>query len=182
MYYKLGSISDLIKDDEEKKATMESYITSFFAAGFKPASCQELKNSGQAPSTDGEYTVYYQNSATKPIKVYCHNMNTPVPQDYISVTAGRVGQKDVNFGSHCSAGTGSICQTYYNKLRIDPYTLFVDLNDQTFTKIVCEQGQAVSTAYATQVHCQCHGTMDDDVIDLTGTALTIDSSVSCKGM
>lgn len=180
VFFKLAPLSDLIKNDEQKRQNIITMIDQYVQTSYKPASCQELKNSGRA-STDGEYTVWYQGAKGKPFTVFCHQMNTPVPQDYISVKAGRFpGNKDINFGSYCAASTRSICQTYYDRLRIDPYSLFVDLNDQTFTRVSCQQGSATTTAYVSHVHCQCHGTMDDDTVDLTGTALTIDPSVTCK--
>ncbi|KAK3733136.1 hypothetical protein QZH41_012971 [Actinostola sp. cb2023] len=50
-------------------------------------SCAGLKNAGIA-KIDGIYSLYPNSSCNMPVQVYCHDMNTASPKEYITLAAG----------------------------------------------------------------------------------------------
>ena len=68
-----------------------------------PKSCKELKDSGLG-NNNGEYNLYLQHpNCTKTARVYCANMDTSNPLEYVTLPAGR-GQ---NFGMNYRIGGNS---------------------------------------------------------------------------
>ncbi|MEM9774005.1 MAG: GON domain-containing protein [Chloroflexota bacterium] len=105
-----------------------------------PSSCAHLKSfreeMGEAPDPnvgweDGEYELYANGLTDLPMTIYCHGMNSTSPAEYISLQ--EVGET-VNF-SRYTFEDGEIL-VMFQKIRVDPYNLIVDVTDRTFTETV----------------------------------------------
>lgn len=141
-----------------------------------PATCGEFKK--QNPGVgDGEYTLYLHQNEAYPVLIYCHNMATDNPTEYLSlVNAGDAA----NFSSIVYPTQES--RTIFSRLRIDLDDLTINRNDTTFattTGIVPVEENAIRD-YATAMGCQ--QTLDTPVsgqanIDLTGTSFILADTV-----
>lgn len=105
-----------------------------------PTSCAQLKvfkqENGEAPDPnigweDGEYELFANGLTTLPMSLYCHEMNTSKPSEYI--TLQQVGET-ANY-SRYTYEDGEIMVTF-EKIRVDPFSLVVDITDRTFAKTV----------------------------------------------
>ena len=140
-----------------------------------PESCMDAGNGAQV--ADGEYTLYVGGDETKPWKAYCHNGD-----EFLSVTDYR------NYGLLVAGGwatNGTTVRTAYEKLRIDPQTLTIDISDQTFTRSegsLWLQGQEV-TSMPLGVGIGCAELLVYGVgsIDLTGSPFKIVSTFGITG-
>lgn len=76
-------------------------------------SCKDLRDAGYAKK-DGEYYFSPQKSCDRPIRVYCHGLNTASPKDFITLSAGSnyavVYEKRMPFDKKltCSGPTGDV--------------------------------------------------------------------------
>jgi hypothetical protein len=109
-----------------------------------------------------------------------------IPKEYIELV--QIGQDD-NFSQYTVGGdtTGTNVRTNYQKVRLDPLTLIVDISDQTFStstgKLTDGAGRtALSLPYAVAMCCVW---VDNDCgfanIDLTGTPLAVNDTFFPRG-
>ncbi|WIX77427.1 GON domain-containing protein [Amycolatopsis carbonis] len=120
---------------------------------------------------DGNYVL---NTGSHLVPVYCHDM-AGTPREYITLTAP-------NFSQYTAGGAtqGTNVRTTFTRVRIDPATLLVDINDVTF---------ATSTGSALQSGNFAIGSMPYGVaascdfaasgvgrVDLGGTAFVLAAS------
>lgn len=143
------------------------------------ASCQEIRDR-YPEAADGEYIIYPDGQW---FNVYCHDM-AGTPREYLSLvnTSG-----SSNFSQYTAGGAspGTDVRTYYEKLRIDPDTLLVDISDQTFATSTGELHHAdvetvTSMPYGVAMGCasSANGLAN---IDLRGTPFTVNDTFILDG-
>jgi hypothetical protein len=156
---------------------------SAFAAN--PKNCLEiLQTTGGG---DGDYVIEPVNGRI--FSVYCKDMSSfsHAPKEYITLanTSG-----DYNFSQFTAGGwvTGTSVRTNYTKLRIDPYSLMVDIGDTAFsttTGQLCSGGGACASApisYSTALDCSASDSQTGAAnVDLTGTPFIVSSEFYANG-
>ena len=91
-----------------------------------PSSCAEAAQGFEAPA-DGERTLFVDGEAQRPWRAYCADM-TSAPIEYLTLPTNstwsmyRAGGRAI----------GSDVTTRFDKVRIDPVTLKLDITDTTF--------------------------------------------------
>ncbi|MEM9456221.1 MAG: hypothetical protein AAGF11_18715 [Myxococcota bacterium] len=149
-----------------------------------PQTCADILTNTPGAS-DGEYTLYYEGDQGQPWTAYCLDM-AGTPADYLVLP--NTGP-DVNFSQYTAGGAspGTDVRTNYDRIRIDPITLAVDIDDQTFGTSNGGQlfhgGQSVtSMPYAIAEACVgSNSAVGIGNIDLTGTPFTIASAFCHAG-
>ena len=71
-------------------------------------SCKDIQENGT--KQDGEYDMYL--SSNEAVKIYCADMNTETPLEYITLTAGSQN----NFAKHYSWTTHRKEETFFEKV------------------------------------------------------------------
>ncbi len=92
----------------------------------QPASCAGLRALNPAAS-DGEYTLYLGGDGRFPLTLYCHDMAVN-PREYLTLPSSG---GSANFAL-IAYPEGALI-THYEKVRLNPATLAVDVADSTFT-------------------------------------------------
>jgi cysteine-rich repeat protein len=94
-----------------------------------PKTCADYVNADPG-LPDGEYTLRYEGNPDKPWTAYCHDMAGAATEYLVLDNVGG----DFNFGQYTAGGfsPGTSVRTSYERLRIDPLTLEVDIDDRTF--------------------------------------------------
>ncbi|MFH1723764.1 MAG: thrombospondin type 3 repeat-containing protein, partial [Elusimicrobiota bacterium] len=136
-----------------------------------PRSCADILD-GYPGAPDGEYTIYPNNQI---IPVYCHDMASGNPAEYLSLVNTGPG---INYSQYTAGGAvpGTDVVTHYAKIRFDPATLIVDIGNRTFassTGQVHHGGKPVTwMPYGTAEGCNWgpHGRGN---IDLRGTPFRV---------
>ncbi len=143
-----------------------------------PESCQDILNANPA-AMDGDYVIY---PGYQMFTVYCHNMDG-TPSEYLSLvnTGG-----DRNFSQYTAGGysQGQDVVTHYSKVRLDPKTLIVNVNDSTFAtsnggQIISGPGGGPVTEMNYAVAADCRATDSSTGranIDLTGTPFAVNDT------
>jgi hypothetical protein len=114
--------------------------------------------------------------------VYCHDM-AGTPREYINLSYA-VG--DVNFSQYTAGGAspGTNVRTSFSKVRIDPATLTVDINDLTFAtstgQLMHSTLTVTSMPYGSAMSCDSSPSGIGN-IDLRGTAFTIANTFAVGG-
>jgi hypothetical protein len=143
-----------------------------------PASCAEIRAALPA-AADGRYLL---RTSSRLVPVYCHDM-AGAPREYVTLGA-------VNFSQYTAGGAapGTNVRTTFTRLRIDPETLTVDVNDLTFatsTGMVVQSGSGgtfVITSMAYGVAASCNGAPSGvGRVDLGGTAFVLDDTFALGG-
>lgn len=166
-------------DDELCAASACAYATS----------CADLLEH-VGPIDDGEHTI--QPTGRTPFKVHCAGMRTDSPKDYLTLEHTR-GKEFPN--ANYSAYDKGTCQCaddarrFFEKIRLDPATLTVDLTDATFAVDVTTATACWASAtgvcsigrnlpYATTGNCILNGGAIPGNVDLGGTPFSIDPAVT----
>lgn len=98
-----------------------------------PTSCADvLTRAGMATMPDGYYTVYADRQELQPWDVWCEDMSSGTPRDYLTIAY----TDDENSRFESYGIDGLIAQTRYYRVRIDPDTLVVDVTDRTFSETI----------------------------------------------
>lgn len=92
----------------------------------QPASCAHIRALNPAAG-DGEYTLYLGGDGRFPLTLYCHDMAVN-PRAYLTLPNSAAG---ANFAL-IAYPEGALI-THYQKVRLNPATLIVDVTDDTFT-------------------------------------------------
>jgi len=97
--------------------------------------CTEIR-AKQPDAQDGSYQLYFQGNINLPYTIYCHNMST-TPSEYLSLinTGGVFNYSKFAVGA---ATYGSDMTTHFSKIRINPFTLKVTVNDFSFSNTIGE--------------------------------------------
>ena len=142
---------------------------------FRPSTCQDIADR-VAGAQDGEYTLYIQNEPTYRWKAYCADMAT-TPVEYLTVAHG-VG---LNTSSYASGGKSVV--TSWEKLRVNPRSLAVDLGDTRFATssgTVVHNGTTL-TQMPYGVAMSCSGTPATANINLSDTRFRLEQPLSQFG-
>lgn len=91
-----------------------------------PTTCATIRAQNPA-ALDGEYTLYLRGDGRFPLTLYCHDMATN-PREYLTLPNSG---GSANFA--LIAYPEGALVTHYQKVRLDPATLVVDVGDHTFT-------------------------------------------------
>lgn len=129
---------------------------------------------------DGNYTIF----AGRAFTVYCNDM-AGTPTEYLTLVNTA---STANFSQYTAGGAspGTDVRTSYTRVRLDPATLVIDTNDQTFatsTGSLDHSGSGLivtSMPYGSAMDCQAGPTGIANV-DLTGTPFTVASTFSVGG-
>ncbi|HEY0138291.1 MAG TPA: GON domain-containing protein [Nannocystis sp.] len=139
-----------------------------------PVSCADIALEDPS-AVDGSYTLHVGLDPARPWTAYCHDMAGD-PASYLSLVA--VGEGS-NFSQYASTPT---VHTEFSRVRIDPATLAVDIDDLTFstsTGATYHDGEVVTQMpYGVAESCsELNGAAN---IDLTGTPFRI-ATPFCTG-
>lgn len=146
------------------------------AASVYPTSCYDIAITGN--HTDGEYTI--APSPDQVFSVYCYNMGG-MPKEYLTLanTGG-----SYNFSQFTAGGfwPNSTVRSTFTKIRIDPTTLLVDIDDLTFATSTSTQWPNAWLAYGVAADCAGTGAHTGIAnIDLTGTPFVVYSKFYIDG-
>ncbi|TRY74484.1 hypothetical protein TCAL_01321, partial [Tigriopus californicus] len=152
--------------------------------GFKSCLDRKLKTGND---TDGEYEILF---AGENVKVYCHDMNTPRPKEYITLpTGGRGNYAEIywfrlNTPDHCpyNGARNDSCDcvnaanereglTSFQKIRVNVTSLKVNAHDFTFATQL--RGQPVPYGEAGDCYSTDNCPQGQFGIDLTDTPFVV---------
>lgn len=141
-----------------------------------PSTCAMVRRANPG-AADGEYVLYLGGETSRPWRAWCRDM-VGTPTEYLTFATTGGG---ANY-SQCTGGgfrPGMNVRTTYQRVRIDPNTLFVHIGDQTFATSTgrLEAGTAptvTSMPYAVAMDC-LDGRMRTGVanVDLRGTPFAV---------
>ncbi len=133
-----------------------------------PQSCAAILQATPG-SPDGTYTLYYHGHLAEPFLVYCHAMASGTPAEYLPLPASPNANAFTNLHSGVT--------TTYQRVRLDPATLRVNITDATFaTSSPTGQGDV---PFATTGSCS--GSYGRSTVDLTGTPFAVDDTFNWYG-
>ena len=143
-----------------------------------PRSCAEVRQS-HSWANDGRRTLFVDHDANKPWIAYCVDMDSS-PKEYLNLPG------DMNFSRYTAGGRspGTDVETRYDKVRIDPITLKVDISDQTFaisTGSLMHLGVTPVTSMPLGVAMSCGGGGASANVDLSGTPFLIEDKFATAG-
>lgn len=138
-----------------------------------PQSCSDIVLWGDSEG-NGSYTIYHNGEETRDWTVYCDDMSGE-PKDFVTLpnTGG-----SYNFSRYAAGGatTGNDLITYYTKLKINPETLNVSVNDMAYSLTTGGplsngyKNLSYGGAYSCKAYDDASGTGN---IDLVGTNLKV---------
>jgi len=143
--------------------------------------CAEVKAKDPG-AVDGEYTLHVAKDANKPWTAYCHDM-AGTPKEYLPLVNVQDGR---NFSQYTASNPRhQDVVTRFTRVRIDPTSLIVDIDDLTFsssTGMVLHGGPVTSMPYAVAEGCAGPGVVDGvGNIDLVGTPFKVVDPFCTKG-
>lgn len=142
--------------------------------------CADVK-ANDPGAADGEYELHVAKDASKPWTAYCHDM-AGTPKEYLPL----VQTQDRNFSQYSANDPGeTTVVTAFTRVRLDPVTLLVDIDDLTFSTsegMVNHGGPVTSMPYAIAEGCTA-GNVADGVanVDLVGTPFKVIDPFCTKG-
>lgn len=144
------------------------------------ASCSALhQTSPSAP--DGQYTISPKTG--QEFSVYCYGMQTGSPKEYLSLIRTGGSYNFSKFNNYHGKPANSFVKISFNKVRIDPTTLTVDINDFAFsTRTYSDPSLTDLIAYGVAGDCAGNGDPTGvGNIDLTGTPFAVNSKFVVDG-
>ena len=143
-----------------------------------PTSCAGLQTEHEITS-DGENTLYVGGDPAKPWTAYCHDM-AGTASTYLTLQATGPG---LNYSQFLYFNLDNPVTTTFSRVRIDPATLNVDIDDLTFSQSsggVSYNGRSVtSMPYAAPETCD--GLSAHANVDLTGTPFKVTDTFTTAG-
>lgn len=134
---------------------------------FRPPTCKDIVD--RTPTAaDGEYALFIQGQPDLRWKAYCADMQT-APREYLTLERSAGKNTAMYTAGGVSAGTSVV--TIYERVRIDPKSLAIDIGDTTFarsTGSLKHKGGIQVTDAPFGVAYTCSGTASANV-DLSGT-------------
>lgn len=174
----VGCASDPEGPTNDEGGHLAKYASDPFgpAPKFRPRTCQDIVD--YVPDIkDGEYTLYINSEATLRWKVYCADMHG-TPREYLPLEQVGSGANT----SMYSTGTGTDVVTEYQRVRIDPNTLIVDIGDMTFAtstgSLLYKSTTVTSMPFGVAMTC---GGVAAANLNLRGTAFRLDSAFPSFG-
>jgi len=147
------------------------------AACGHPWACSDIRESDPG-ATDGHYTLFAGGDYRYPWQVWCQDM-AGTPAEYLDV------DPDTNYSSYVAGGHiyGTDVVTRWSRVRIDPISLRVKLDDFTFsTSTGYINGWGMTeVGYATAGACNWWGQAGTAGIDLTDSRFEIVESFCAGG-
>jgi len=150
------------------------------SASALPESCQDIRDADSTAS-DGVYTIY-PNGNTQVFDVYCNDM-AGTPSEYLEL---QNNGGPYNYAQYTAGGAspGTDVKTSYQKIRLDPATLMVDIGDQTFANTTGflyhssvtrpDPHPVYSVSYGVAFDCKSMGSQTGvGNIDLSGTPFAV---------
>lgn len=142
--------------------------------GLLPDTCAEI-HAARPLAGDGDYLLGVN---SRLVPVYCHDM-AGTPREYVRLGA-------LNFSQYTAGGAspGVNVRTTFTKVRINPATLTIDLNDLTFATSTGRlmHGFTAVTAMPYAVAMSCDGTASGvGRVDLTGTPFVLADTFTLGG-
>jgi hypothetical protein len=177
----VGCVSDDNTDPElpavDKGGHLPEYASDPYGPvpSFRPSKCQDVADY-LPDAADGEYTLYFNNQPTYRWKAYCANMHTK-PAEYLTLMQG----DGLNTSMYAS-GSKQVA-TKYEKVRIHPETLAIDLADTTFAAssgMVVHSGTTL-TMMPYGIAMSCTDTPATMNINLRGTQFRLESALQQFG-
>jgi hypothetical protein len=145
-----------------------------------PQSCRELATSDPA-AKDGEHTLYLSNDEQHPWAAYCVDMGRTA-KDYLTLPNSNGGTWSMYRAGGAAPGTD--VETRFDKVRIDPITLKLDISDQTFavsTGSLTDVSGAQVTSMPLGVAMSCGGGSANANVDVGGTPFVLANTFSLAG-
>lgn len=103
-----------------------------------PRSAKDLKRQYPDLKEDGEYDIYLDGKMESRVTLYCKDMATANPREYISLQQTGGDKNRSYWPASTSRGqcwrSGKDLTTSYSRIRFDPMSRTVDLDDATFAK------------------------------------------------
>jgi GON domain len=145
-----------------------------------PRSCAEVRQS-HSWANDGPHTLFVDHDQAKSWLAYCVDMDSS-PKDYLTLPKGG----DMNFSRYSAGGRspGTEVETKYDKVRIDPLTLKLDISDQTFavsTGSLMHLGVTEVTSMPLGVAMSCGGGGASANVSTEGTSFLIVDKFATAG-
>lgn len=131
-----------------------------------PRQCSHFRKSKK----DGEYTVYLKG---KPVRIYCHNMNSTYPKEYITVNEHNYSVFSDRCKSlqHWEAIKHNSGHTNFKKIRINLQQLQLIANDFSFASTYGNPQLLASAGDCYHNNPEC--SRGEFSLDLTGTGFKI---------
>ena len=87
---------------------------------------------------DGEYDIYMGGKLTGHVVLYCHDMKSGMPSEYVTLhSANNYSEWPASYNSQGQCWrSGTTIRTAFQRIRIDPSSGVVDVTDQTFSTTV----------------------------------------------
>lgn len=142
-----------------------------------PRSCREARGLAPYPTADGDYTLYHDADVNRSWTAYCKDMNTLQPVEYLTLPEQTNGANNFKWGTFCGNSVNDTnAEIQFEKVKIDPYTLYIDMIDQTFATIIKTSSVgATGLRYGHTRSCSnfCGGDIGTGKVDLTGTGFKV---------
>jgi hypothetical protein len=139
---------------------------------YAPVTCAQIKALG-AGAGDGLYTLFVGGDSLRQWPAYCAGM-AGTPAEYLPLPPPTSVSTKVNFAQLISAG--QTVETTFNRVRINPTTLQVDISDKTFatsTGMASANGHAIaSVSFGVAASCDSATTAKAQV-STAGTYMTV---------
>lgn len=144
-----------------------------------PKNCAQVQTINSTAG-DGEYTITPVTGQS--FSVYCYGMQTGAPKEYLSLVKTG-GSYNFSQLSNLNNQPNSAIRTSFTKIRLDPATLLVDINDFTFSSTTSTNTTDTGLqAYGVAADCLYSGTpTGTGNIDLTGTPFIVNSKFILDG-
>ncbi len=141
----------------------------------RPSTCALVRRANPA-APDGEYTLYVAGDGDRPWRAWCHRMSA-TPTEYLPLAST---SPTANASQYTAGGyrPGTSVRTTYQRVRIDPVTLAVNIGDQTFAtsrgRITITAGAITSMPFSVAADC-VDGFVRSGVanVDLRGTPFAV---------
>lgn len=140
------------------------------------ATCAEVA-AANPYAADGEYTLYVEGDRAKPWRAYCDGMPA-APLEYLTIDGGGFNM------SRFVDATGNDVSTYFDKLRIDPAKLTIDIGDRTFAfsyGTAFDANGDVIDALPLGLAMGCGGSRGFAQVGVTGTPFVLASKFVAAG-
>jgi hypothetical protein len=144
-----------------------------------PETCAEIAAHNPA-ATDGSYALYHQGKVEQAWNAWCHNMGSQ-PAEYLALQ--KTGAEE-NYSLYKGGGfvEWSDIITTYQRIRINPKTLVVNVNDRVFSSSSGYNGSRTWMPYGTGENCswyqQYPGTAN---VNLSGTRFRVSGPFCVEG-
>lgn len=128
-----------LSDPEDGKLREVDFYQSRFDSIAKrnpnlPSCAADIVASGASDSSqDGDHTLYLDGDYKRKVTMYCKDMRTGSPKEYLALPR-HDGNSNCTFIPAVGYCTGENVLTAFEKIRLDPKTMLVDLYDYNFSE------------------------------------------------